>query len=41
VYCLLKDNTITAIDLSNDKILKHYKLIVNPFGFTTKAIKEK
>ena len=33
VYCMLKDNVITAIDLNNDKLLKHYKTVINPFGF--------
>ena len=39
VYCLLKDNSITSIDLGNDKIVKHYKTVINPLGFRTKGIK--
>jgi hypothetical protein len=39
VYSLLKDNSIAAIDLSNDKLLKYYKTVINPFGFMTKSIK--
>ena len=41
VYCLLNDNTISSIDLNNDKTLKTYKTLVNPFGFITQNIKEK
>lgn len=37
---MLKDNSITSIDLTNDKTLKHYKTVINPFGFTTKSIQE-
>lgn len=40
VYCMLKDNSINSIDLTNDKSLKHFKTIINPFGFTTKSIQE-
>lgn len=36
---MLKDNTITSIDLGNDKIIKNYKTIVDMFGFMTKGIK--
>jgi len=40
VYCMLKDNSITSIDLTNDKTLKHFKTVINPFGFATKSIQE-
>lgn len=36
---MLKDNTITSIDLGNDKIIKSYKTIINMYGFVTKKIK--
>lgn len=37
---MLKDNSITSIDLTNDKALKHFKTVINPFGFATKSIQE-
>jgi len=40
VYSLLKDNSIAAIDLCNDKLLKYYKTVINPFGFMTKGINQ-
>jgi NET1-associated nuclear protein 1 (U3 small nucleolar RNA-associated protein 17) len=30
VYCFLADSSLKAIDLSNDKAILHYKLILNP-----------
>lgn len=40
MYALLKDNSIVSIDLNNDKALKYYKTVINPFGFMTKAVKD-
>lgn len=37
---MLKDNSISSIDLTNDKALRHYKTIISPFGFSTKSIHE-
>ena len=40
VYSMLKDNSITSIDLTNDKALKNFKTVINPFGFATKSTQE-
>jgi hypothetical protein len=30
IYCFLEDNTIKSVDISNDKEIAHYKVLINP-----------
>ncbi len=38
VFSILKDNSISAIDLNNDKMLRNYKTIIDSHGFSTKKV---